>query len=284
MSSYNIIVIHICRAGFKIRDDRKAAEKEAMQPHARKRKEKELSDEDFSDAREGNGSEAESEDDGELAAKIAAQEKQLEALMSRKKVVQAPAAVINASRAILPTAKGSRRGADVRARGGEDVPAAARRGRGKPMPDLREDSGSDDDKEEDNEEEDDRRPAQRTRPAVRRGKPMPDLREAEDLGSDDEEEEVDRRPAPKPQRTGPAVESDEPAQPYMTYMLNPRAQSVHVRADYVLPCKVGSNLNQRDLDIEFVEVLARMFLDDGRSVFTQPVALLIAEETVANHI
>ena len=105
MSSYNIIVIHICRAGFKIRDDRKAAEKEAMQPHARKRKEKELSDEDFSDARKGNGSEAESEDDGELAAKIAAQEKQLEALMSRKKVVQAPPAVINASRAILPTAK-----------------------------------------------------------------------------------------------------------------------------------------------------------------------------------
>ena len=137
MSSYNIIVIHICRAGFKIRDDRKAAEKEAMQPQSRKRKEKELSDEDFSDAREGNGSEAESEDDGELAAKIAAQEKQLEALMSRKKVVQAPAAVINASRAILPTAKGSRRGADV--------PAAARRGRRKPMPDLREDSGSDDD-------------------------------------------------------------------------------------------------------------------------------------------
>ena len=65
--------------------------------------------------------------------------------------------------------------------------------------------------------------------------------------SDTDEEEDDQKPAPKPQRT----------------------------------VEVGSNLNQRDLDIEFVEVLARN-LEEGRSVFTQPVALLIAEETVAN--
>ena len=106
MSSYNIIVIHICCAGFKSLDKQTDAVKAAKQPKSRKRKEKESSDEDFSDEREGNGS----EDDGELAAKIAAQEKQLaltkEALMTRKKVVQAPTAVSNASRAIRPTAKG----------------------------------------------------------------------------------------------------------------------------------------------------------------------------------
>ena len=267
MSSYNIIVIHICCAGFKIFDEQKDAAKAAKKPNSRKRKETESSDEDFCDEREGNGS----EDDTELAAEIAAQEKRLaltkEALMSRKNVVQAPTAV---SRAIRPNGKGkgaaklvptvraavgknscSSQGANVpaaagsgRARGtrGEDVPAAAGRGRYATMPDLVDD---------------------------------------EDSGSDDgDKEEDDQRPAPKPQRTGPAVESDEPAQPYMTYMLNPRAQSVHVRADYVLPCEVGSNLNQRVLDVEFVEVLARKFIEEGRSVFTTPVALLIAEETV----
>ena len=154
MSSYNIIVIHICCAGFKSLDKQTDAVKAAKQPKSRKRKETESSDEDFSDEREGNGS----EDDGELAAEIAAQEKQLaqtkEALMTRKKVVQAPTAVSNASRAIRPTAKGnasrairptavgksscSSQGANVlaaagsgRARGtrGKDVPAAVGRGR-----------------------------------------------------------------------------------------------------------------------------------------------------------
>ena len=228
----------------------KTAAKAAKKPNSRKRKETESSDEDFCDEREGNGS----EDDTELAAEIAAQEKRLaltkEALISRKKVVQAPTAV---SRAIRPNGKG--KGAaklvpTVRAAVGKNscssqganVPAAAGRGRYATMPDLVDD---------------------------------------EDSGSDDgDKEEDDQRPAPKSQRTGPAVESDEPAQPYMTYMLNPRAQSVHVRADYVLPCEVGSNLNQRVLDVEFVEVLARKFIEEGRSVFTTPVALLIAEETV----
>jgi hypothetical protein len=92
---------------------------------------------------------------------------------------------------------------------------------------------------------------------------------------DDEEEEQ----APKRQRTV-TKGIDEPAQPYMTYMLNQNAQSALVLADYVLPCEVGSNLNQRVLDVEFVEVLARKFIEEGRSVFTTPVALLIAEETV----
>ena len=218
MSSYNIIVIHICCAGFKISDEQKDAAKAAKKPNSRKRKETESSDEDFCDEREGNGS----EDDTELAAEIAAQEKRLaltkEALMSRKKVVQAPTAV---SRAIRPKGKGkgaaklvptvraavgknscSSQGAGSgRARGtrGEDGPAAAGRGR---------------------------------------GNRMPDLVEAEDPGSDDddEEEDDDQRPAPKLQRTGPAVESDEPAQPYMTYMLNQNAQSAKVLADYVLHC------------------------------------------------
>ena len=109
MSSYNIIVIHIWCTGLKIVDAQKAAAKAAMQPQSRKRNEKESSDEDFSDEREGKRSEAESEDDGELAAKIAVKERQLalakEDLMCWKKVVEAPAAVINASRAIRPTSK-----------------------------------------------------------------------------------------------------------------------------------------------------------------------------------
>jgi hypothetical protein len=66
----------------------------------------------------------------------------------------------------------------------------------------------------------------------------------------------------------------------MTYMLNPRAQSVHVCADCVLPCERDSNLNPHVLVDEFVDELARKFIEDGRSVFTQAVALLIAEKTV----
>ena len=57
MSSYNIIVIHICCAGFKILDEQKDAAKAAKPPMSRKRKEIDSSDEDFCDEREGNGSE-----------------------------------------------------------------------------------------------------------------------------------------------------------------------------------------------------------------------------------
>jgi hypothetical protein len=76
------------------------------------------------------------------------------------------------------------------------------------------------------------------------------------------------------------VESDEPAPSFMGYMLNPGSQSAVVVADYVLPCEPGSEWNQRALDIDFRDVLARKITEDGRSPFTQPVAFLIKEETV----
>ena len=206
-----------------------------------------------------------------LEASIADQEKKLEdakAALRNRTRVDAPAASTSTSstststsRAIRPTGKG--KGAEeadhnrVRATGGRgtsdgrqraDVPAAAGSGRGADVP----------------------RPGCAAAAAGRgrRGRGRGRGR------SDDDEEQ-----APILQRT--VVESDEPAPSFMGYMLNPGSQSAVVLADYVLPCKPGSEWNQRALDPEFRDVLARKITEDGRSPFTQrPVALLINEESV----
>ena len=247
-----------------------------MQPTSLKRKEKDSDDEDFSDNGDGTGSEVkiDEEDDDELQttliASIAEKQRQLDKtradLMARKKVAP-PAAVTSTtstsstttSSANRPTGKG--KGAaetdlnPVRAAVGRraDAPAAAGSGMGRGSADV-------------------------PRSAAGRGKGKGNGGRGRGRGrSDDDEEEEEQ--APKRQRTV-TKGSDEPAQPYMTYMLNQNAQSALVLAEYVLPCEVGSNYNQRDLDNEFVDVLARKIIEDGRSVFTQAVALLIAENTV----
>ena len=203
-----------------------------------------------------------------LIASISAQKRQLEKtkadLMARKKVAPPAAVTSTTSTSSTTTSSANRltgkgKGAaetdlnPVRAAVGRraDAPAAAGSGMGRGSADV-------------------------PRSAAGRGKGKGNGGRGRGRGrSDDDEEEEEQ--APKRQRTV-TKGSDEPAQPYMTYMLNQNAQSV--LAEYVLPCEVGSNYNQRDLDNEFVDVLARKIIEDGRSVFTQAVALLIAENTV----